>query len=408
MLVFLAIFLYLLFCFYLFWRGLRWTGTCASFLRTRLFRIPAGILYWFLATTPVTSFLLRSTVFHFPLKALSNYWLGTFLYLILFLLLETFLRLLFSLTRLVSRDRLKSPRLHALVGGWILAAVIGISVYGSLCAGHLSHTEYTVTLEKDGGKNQELTVALVADLHLGYNTNVHRIQNLVDQVNAMEPDLICIAGDIFDNDYNAIPEPETIASLLSSLRSTYGTYACYGNHDLDEAILMGFTFDGKQEEPDARLQEFLDASQIHLLEDETILLDHSFYLSGRKDYSRVRKTEEADRLTPSQLTQGLDPEKPLLVMDHQPRELNELADAGVDLVLSGHTHDGQIWPFTLLIHSYWENPCGLLEKNGMTSIVTSGAGVWGPNMRVGTQNEVVEIHLAFSGDKLQEDENPSL
>ncbi len=401
MLVFSMVFLYLFFCYYLFRRGLGWTRSCISFFGSHWFRIPASSLFWFLATTPITAFLLRNTFLHFPLKALGNYWLGTFLYLILFLLLADGIRILLAVTRLVPRQRLQSRRLRAATGGVLLTLVLALSVYGSLHAGHLYHTEYAVAISKDGGKNSQLTVALAADLHLGYNTSIRHIQELVDQINAMEPDLVCLAGDIFDNDYDAIPEPQRLAALLGSIRSTYGVYACYGNHDLDEPILMGFTFDGKQEQTDTRLLEFLDTANIRLLEDESVLIDNSFYLAGRKDYSRVRKTEDAARLTPAQLTQGLDAEKPLLVLDHQPRELAELEEAGADLVLSGHTHDGQLWPFTLLIHSYWENPCGILRKGTMTSLVTSGAGVWGPNMRVGTRSEVVEIHLTFSG-------NPSL
>ena len=83
-------------------------------------------------------------------------------------------------------------------------------------------------------------------------------------------------------------------------------------------------------------------------------------------------------------------------MDHQPRDLAEMAEAGVDLDLSGHTHDGQLWPFTLLIQTMWENSYGRLTVESMTSIVTSGLGLWGPNMRVGTNSEIVEIHVTFT------------
>ena len=86
---------------------------------------------------------------------------------------------------------------------------------------------------------------------------------------------------------------------------------------------------------------------------------------------------------------------PIIVMDHQPGELSEASDAGVDLDLSGHTHDGQMFPANLVVHFLWENACGVLKKGAMTSIVTSGAGVWGPAMRVGTNNEVVIANVSF-------------
>ncbi len=407
MLAFAAAAFYLLFCLYLFFRGLRWTRACSAFFGSRYFQIPAGVVYWLLATTPLTSFWLADTRLGFPLKALGNYWLGTFLYLVLLLLLWDAACLLLSWTRLLPRERLRSRRFQALSGGILLFLIVSLSVYGSIEAGRLRQTDYQVNLAKDGGSCSGLTIALAADLHLGYNTSPRRVQKLVDRINAMEPDLVCLAGDIFDNDYDAIPEPERLAAMLAGIQSTYGVYACWGNHDLDEPILLGFTFDGEAQEGDARLRGFLDAAHIQLLEDETVRIADSFYLAGRKDPSRVRKTEGNSRLSPSQLVQGLDPEIPLLVLDHQPKELSELAEAGADLVLSGHTHDGQLWPFSLLVRTAWENPWGRLQKGNMTSLVTSGAGTWGPNMRVGTRSEVVKIRLTFS-ENPPETENPSL
>ena len=100
-------------------------------------------------------------------------------------------------------------------------------------------------------------------------------------------------------------------------------------------------------------------------------------------------------MTPQQLTEGLDQTKPILVLDHEPDELSELAAAGADLDLSGHTHDGQLFPANLIVSMVWENSCGYLEKDGMHSIVTSGVGVFGPNMRVGTKSEICVIDCQF-------------
>ena len=91
----------------------------------------------------------------------------------------------------------------------------------------------------------------------------------------------------------------------------------------------------------------------------------------------------------------MDSSKPIIVIDHEPKELQELSDAGVDLDLSGHTHDGQMFPGNLTIKLMWENACGYLKKGNMHSIVTSGVGVFGPKMRVGTKNEVCNITVTF-------------
>ncbi len=86
---------------------------------------------------------------------------------------------------------------------------------------------------------------------------------------------------------------------------------------------------------------------------------------------------------------------PVLVIDHEPGELQELADAGVDADLCGHTHDGQLFPGNLTIKLMWENACGYLKKGDMHSIVTSGVGLFGPNMRVGTKSEICDIMMHF-------------
>ena len=121
-----------------------------------------------------------------------------------------------------------------------------------------------------------------------------------------------MAGDTFDNDFHAIKHPQKCASILSALKSTYGTYCCYGNHDLDEAILAGFTFGGQKENADERFEQFFHDAGMTLLDDEVRLIENHFYLVGRKDPARCKKLiSEKERLTPNQLTQHLDKSKPV-------------------------------------------------------------------------------------------------
>lgn len=168
-------------------------------------------------------------------------------------------------------------------------------IYGMVHAVHIYTTRYEVPSKKDA----HLKIALVADLHLGYSIGSHQMEEMVEKINAEEPDVVVIAGDIFDNEYDAIYEPDRVADLLAGLKSRYGTYACYGNHDLDEKILAGFTFETKEERiADRRFGEFLDRAKIHLLEDDVVCIDDAFYLAGRKDPDRIRKTQET-RDTPS-------------------------------------------------------------------------------------------------------------
>ena len=184
--------------------------------------------------------------------------------------------------------------------------------------------------------------------------------------------------------------------MLRSIESRYGVYACYGNHDVAESTLGGFTLENKNipKTSDARMDAFLQDAGIQLLQDESVWIDNSFYLVGRRDYSSEEKSKEI-RKTPQELLESLDHSKPIIVMDHQPRELQELSDAGADLDLCGHTHDGQVFPGNILVSLMWENSCGYLRKGEMHNIVTSGVGVFGPNMRVGTRSEICSIWVEF-------------
>ena len=139
---------------------------------------------------------------------------------------------------------------------------------------------------------------------------------------------------------------------------------------------------------------FLEKAGITLLRDESVLIDDAFYLYGRPDYERPGRGRTS-RKTPEEITRDLNTNKPVIVIDHEPRELSELSDAGVDLDLCGHTHDGQIFPVNLITNLVWENSCGYLQKGSMHNIVTSGVGVFGPNMRVATKSEICMIDVRF-------------
>ncbi len=344
------------------------------------------VLYAFFALSLLTSFLIKKDPIHRILKVISNCWLGMYLYFLGFTVILVVLRMILAHTAL-SRSVLYTTMGLKMVGLGALLFVTVMCLRGMVRANRIETTRYTVA----GEKQAHVKIALVADLHLGYSIGSHQMKEMVEKINAEEPDVVVIAGDIFDNEYDAIYEPDRVADLLAGLKSRYGTYACYGNHDLDEKILAGFTFETKEERvADRRFGEFLDRAKIHLLEDETVCIDDKFYLAGRKDPDRIRKTQET-RDTPSKLLSGLNPSLPIFVIDHQPSELSEVAAAGADLDLGGHTHDGQLFPGNILTGMMWENSCGIKKVGDMYSIVTSGVGLWGPPMRIGTKAEVVII-----------------
>ena len=144
----------------------------------------------------------------------------------------------------------------------------------------------------------------------------------------------------------------------------------------------------------SRMKDLLENAGITLLNDKTVCINDSFYLVGRRDKSRARKVEDG-RLSPEELLSSLDQSKPIFVLEHQPRQIEELAAAGADAHLCGHTHDGQLFPGNLLVAMMYKNAYGLKKFDQMYSVVTSGVGIWGPDMRVGTDSEIVELNVHF-------------
>ena len=397
----LAIFLapiYILLNIYVLRWGYLWIGNCHHLFQSMIFRIILTVIYTLIALTPLTGFLIHKPAFlHRILKITSNYFLGIFMYILMVLFSIDIVRLILKYA--VHASWIQSRIVFAAVGACCICIVIIISFSGIYHAKHIKVTPYKITVDKSAPDMDSLKIVLLADTHFGYNSGAVHAQEIVDKINEQQPDLVCIAGDIFDNEYDAVREPEKISEILRTIRSKYGVYACWGNHDLNEPILAGFTFKHKKEDSkqlkDPRMKRFLQNSNIQLLEDEAVLIDNSFYVVGRKDASLIEKIEEK-RKTPAQLTQKLDKDKTIIVIDHQPKDLQDIADAGVDLDLCGHTHDGQTFPGNFTVKFLWENPCGYLQKGSMHNIVTSGSGVWGPAMRVGTDSEICTINLIFS------------
>ncbi len=391
---------YILINIYLFLRMLRWAGACAKVFKNKWVCRLLGVLYLFFAGSLLIAFLMPEGNGRRLLKLLSNYWLGVLLYLVLAIGIADGIRLVVCLIKRKHIRQIHSERKLAITGAVCALAVIGLSLWGVIQARIIRVTPYEITVDKEAGNLDSLKVVLVADLHLGYNIGVSHMEQMVEKINEQDADLVVIAGDIFDNEYEALEDPEKLAEILKGIESKYGVYACYGNHDVEEAILAGFTFGGKKGKSSSEeMDAFLEASNIRLLQEEGVLIEDSFYLYGRPDYERPGNEEES-RKSAAEITKDMDLSKPVLVIDHEPRELDELAAAGVDVDLCGHTHDGQMFPANLTVRLMWENAYGYLKKNEMHNIVTSGVGLFGPNMRVGTKAEICPVTIHFRESKV--------
>ena len=339
---------YLLANYYLLRRVMGWVKAWFPFFRTaRHWALPVAVQA-FLVCSVVIAFFLPEGEFRRAMKLVGNYWLGVLLYVLLAVIAADLLRLLLGHV-LPFGHIFVTTKMHRIAGCVCALAIFAASVWGVINARVIHVTPYEVTVNKTVEGMDEMKIVLVADLHLGYNIGEKQTRQMVTKINEQDADLVVIAGDIFDNEWEAVDKPETIAATLRGIRSNYGVYACYGNHDIEEPVLAGFTFrQSEKKESDPRMDEFLKDANITLLRDEGTLIDGKFYLYGRPDAHRPGRGIEM-RKTPNEITADMDKDKPIIVLDHQPKELRELADAGVDLDLCGHTHDGQMFPGNLII-----------------------------------------------------------
>lgn len=381
---------------YMMFRFFYWMKHCNHRFNWLRFKAPFAVVYLFMALSPVIAFLLPKSAVAIVIRRISTYWIGIMLYSLLYVVLFDLLRLIAKHTKL--KNTLLFSRGSVIsIGSVVVACAVATCLYGIFNARNIKVNEYSVTVNKSCGSDKHLKAVLVADLHMGYAIGVDHITNMVEKINQQDADIVIIAGDIFDNSYDGMDDPEGIKAQLRSIKSKYGVYAVYGNHDIDEKILMGFTFDwgGKQLHSE-KMTNFMKECNIKLINDESVLINDEFYLVGRRDTDKPG-TEDGTRAEISELTKDLDKTKPIFVLSHEPDELQKTADAGADIDFSGHTHDGQLFPGNLTIGLFWENPCGMIKKDNMYSIVTSGVGVYGTFMRVGTDAEICSVDIDFAG-----------
>lgn len=224
----------------------------------------------------------------------------------------------------------------------------------------------------DSTATRPLRIVGISDLHLGYGIGKGELEGWIEAIDAENPDIVIIAGDIIDNSVRPLNEGD-FAESFHKIKAPMGVYACLGNHEYISGIKGSL--------------DFLDKTGIHLLRDSVAYVDSLFYVVGRDDRSNP------DRKPLKDLMEGLDRSKPIILLDHQPYHLEEAEANGVDIQFSGHTHQGQVWPISLITNRLYEQDHGYLKKGNTNIFVSSGIGIWGGKFRIGTQSEYVVIDV---------------
>jgi predicted MPP superfamily phosphohydrolase len=368
----LIIMLYLIINFYLGWHGsILWRYIGEGELSLAL--------YWILFTIVAFSYLLgRIRLLPKPVNRLLKV-IGSYYFALLefaFILLP-FIDLAAWLMKLSGVQASNYIPILGLIAAIVLAILL---LWGSRNAWTPIKRTYNLHINKKAIAHEQLRVAVVSDIHLGNLVGNRHLKRLVTMVEGMNPDLILLVGDVIDDDIEPFIR-NRMSEMMKKLKAPLGVYAVLGNHEYYGGHIEEFV---KQ----------MNAIDIKVLRDESVLVNGEFYVVGRKDKT-AQSADPGGRRTMDELLTELDLSLPVIVMDHQPYQFDKAAAAGADILLSGHTHRGQFAPNHWVTRRLFELDWGYLKKENLHVVVSSGFGTWGPPIRIASRSEVVELVVSF-------------
>ena len=317
-----------------------------------------------------------------PILMICGTWYVASIYLLTGLLLVDLLRWIYRRRPAWFPAWVQSNGLRLRRGAYlfILVFTVGLMIQGyhNVEVPIVKHIDIHIPKAVPG--RDSLTVVMMSDTHFGESIGKRNAQHFVALSNAEHPDMVIIDGDIIDYELR-IAAREHIEDDLRKLRAPLGVYITLGNHEYRANRIAK--------------QRWLRRTGGTLLIDSVVQPDSTFTLVGRDDYTNRH------RASLSHLLRGVDMSCPVIVADHQPK-FHEVAMNGADLGLFGHTHAGQIWPFTWIIKLAYAHTYGYFREGPAQFYISSGIGCAGPPYRISTRSELVVLHIRFG-----EPANPS-
>jgi uncharacterized protein len=311
----------------------------------------------------------------------GSFWLGAMVYFILILLVIDFVRLLNLLVPIIPSVWMNNPiQTKLILFTWTIILVSVISIAAHINTWYPATTTLNLELEGKNSQMRSVRIVMVSDIHLGSLTPKNRVDRLVRKINSYNPDIILTAGDVLDEDVGPVIHRD-LGISLKKLTAPLGVYGITGNHEYIGGV--------------SEAADYLTSHGIVLIRDSVIKINDSFYLAGREDRS-IDTFSENKRKSVEELLGHITDDLPIILLDHQPYDLEKSAVAGADLQLSGHTHHGQLWPFNFITRAIYTISRGYGEIDGMKVYVSNGIGTWGPPMRLGSRPEIVVINVTFN------------
>jgi predicted MPP superfamily phosphohydrolase len=358
---------------YIFTRGLQTIGLIPGFRRAFI------ISFWAVVSTFIIGEILEHThpgIISEWIYRIGAFWLAFMLYLFLIILFIDIIRLADHFFHFLPAT---SNLQRIYTGLVVLASVALIVIVGHWNALSTRLREINLTIPKTVKGEPHMKVLMVSDIHLGALFGDHLEGQLLRIIKNQNPDLVVLCGDIVDGDIGEVLR-KNLGRHIQEIKTPMGVYAIPGNHEYIGGI--------------HRTLPYLRSININVLRDQVINLPNGVQLVGRDDRDR-NIMGDGQRKTLAELMKGVDRSLPVIVLNHQPFNLGEAEQEQVDLHLSGHTHDGQMWPLNFMTEAIFEKSWGYLKKGTSNFYVSSGFGTWGPPVRIGNTPEVVVFNLDF-------------
>ena len=258
----------------------------------------------------------------------------------------------------------------------ILSVTCIVGIIGYIRMGMVQTVEYEIDVPK-ASQNRELVAAVIADTHIGIGAHKGDIDEIVERINAIEPDVVFLLGDIFDEN-TTVDEMEYFSEKFKEVKSRYGAFFVIGNHEVMQGGDIEHYF------TDAGVTVLTDEAEV-IAGDITIVGMDSEYGTSGDPIGRIMEQKKVDTA------------KPVIVLKHEPLGIKDIAAAGADVSMHGHTH-GEQFPFTYLPFSLMNDMMDGTKKFGaLTAFTTQGAAGWGFHFKLPAKSEVAKVTLKFGG-----------
>lgn len=339
-----------------------------------ILKISIRILFWItILAYPVARIaerFINNDIIVFFVK-IGSFWMGAMLYLFLiFFIVDLFRLINYSIPVIGILDYKSNPANKELIAKIVYVLTLIILVIATINARNPRINHQSLIVNKQ--INEKLRIAAVSDIHLGTLISHRSLKQLVNKLNEQNPDIVLFAGDVFDEDISHVIN-NGLGNYFTQIKAPLSVFAIPGNHEY---------FGGVEH----KLQ-YLKDHGVQVLRDSTILVNGKFYVVGRDDRSNARRKNIPE------LINGIDSSKAIILLDHQPFDLAQSAQNGIDLQISGHTHHGQLWPFNYITNAIYEVSSGYKKIGNTHVVVSNGFGTWGPPMRLGNRPEILVIDL---------------